>query len=144
MLPEACEHISECERDAESYERAIEDYNDAVMMSNHIGEVYEATVIDVSPAHFYIETNDKHIEGRVDMIMDADEIEELKSLTDKDEIESFLTARIKPFMEEYSQERFGYTRKGKVILRLGDKVIVSCINSNVEERQVDFALVRKL
>ena len=37
-----------------------------------------------------------------------------------------------------------YTRNGRVDLRYGDRVLVRCIDSDVESREVDFALVRKL
>ena len=39
---------------------------------------------------------------------------------------------------------YGYTRRGRVVYRYGDKILVQCIGSNPELREIDFALVGKL
>ena len=45
---------------------------------------------------------------------------------------------------EYNENLYGYTKKGRVVYRYGDNVLVHCISSDPDKRQVDFALVRKI
>ena len=58
-------------------------------------------------------------------------------------IEQFIEEHKKPFLYNYNENVYGYTNKGRVIYRYGDKVIVQCIGSDPEKREIDFALVRK-
>ena len=46
--------------------------------------------------------------------------------------------------KEYNDNLYGYTKKGRVVYRYGDKILVHCISSDPDKRQVDFALVRKI
>jgi hypothetical protein len=39
---------------------------------------------------------------------------------------------------------YGYQRNGRMFLRYGDRILVSCIGAYPERREVDFALIRKL
>ena len=75
---------------------------------------------------FFIRT-DNFIDGRVDVI---------------DRGDNKLTSVVGYY--DYNDNLMAYTRNGRVDLRYGDRVLVRCIDSDVESREVDFALVRKL
>ncbi len=143
-LTEVCEHISECERTSAECEYAVDDYYDAVYMEDKIGKTFEATLDSPMPNSFFAETTDKYIDGKVDFIMNEEDAKELETLTDSNEIEQFIAEHVKPFPYEYNDAVYGYTKKGRVVYRYGDKILVSCIGSNPDKREIDFALVRKL
>lgn len=143
-LTEVCEHISECERTSAECEYAVDDYYDAVYMQDKIGKTFEATLDSPMPNSFFAETTDKYIDGKVDFIMNEEDAKELETLTDPNEIEQFIAEHVKPFPYEYNDAVYGYTKKGRVVYRYGDKILVSCIGSNPDKREIDFALVRKL
>ena len=67
-------------------------------------------------------------------------------LTDQNEILQYIEEHKKYFSGtyDYNDKMFGYSRNGKMYLRLGDRVKVACIGADPDTRQVDFALVRKL
>lgn len=143
-LTEVCEHISECERTSAECEYAVDDYYDAVYMQDKIGKTFEATLDSPMPNSFFAETTDKYIDGKVDFIMNEEDAKELETLTDPNEIEQFIAEHVKSFPYEYNDAVYGYTKKGRVVYRYGDKILVSCIGSNPDKREIDFALVRKL
>lgn len=143
-LTEVCDHISECERTSAECEYAVDDYYDAVYMEDKIGKTFEATLDSPMPNSFFAETTDKYIDGKVDFIMNEEDAKELETLTDPNEIEQFIAEHVKPFPYEYNDAVYGYTKKGRVVYRYGDKILVSCIGSNPDKREIDFALVRKL
>lgn len=143
-LSEVCEHISECERTSAECEYAVDDYYDAVFMQDKIGKTFEATIDGPMPTSFFVQTNDKLIDGKVEWILYEEDSKELEQLTDPNEIIQFIETHKKPFPYEYNDSLYGYTKKGRVVYRYGDKVIVQCIGSDPEKREVDFALVRKL
>lgn len=143
-LTEVCEHISECERTSAECEYAVDDYYDAVYMEDKIGKTFEATLDSPMPNSFFAETTDKYIDGKVDFIMNEEDAKELETLTNPNEIEQFIAEHVKPFPYEYNDAVYGYTKKGRVVYRYGDKILVSCIGSNPDKREIDFALVRKL
>ncbi len=143
-LTEVCEHISECERTSAECEYAVDDYYDAVYMQDKIGKTFEATLDSPMPNSFFAETTDKYIDGKVDFIMNEEDAKELETLTDPNEIEQFIAEHVKPFPYEYNDAVYGYIKKGRVVYRYGDKILVSCIGSNPDKREIDFALVRKL
>ena len=143
-LSEVCEHISECERTSAECEYAVDDYYDAVFMQDKIGKTFEATIDGPMPTSFFVQTNDKLIDGKVEWILYEEDSKELEQLTDPNEIIQFIDTHKKPFPYEYNDSLYGYTKKGRVVYRYGDKVIVQCIGSDPEKREVDFALVRKL
>lgn len=143
-LTEVCEHISECERTSAECEYAVDDYYDAVYMEDKIGKTFEATLDSPMPNSFFAETTDKYIDGKVDFIINEEDAKELETLTDPNEIEQFIAEHVKPFPYEYNDAVYGYTKKGRVVYRYGDKILVSCIGSNSDKREIDFALVRKL
>ena len=143
-LTEVCDHISECERTSAECEYAVDDYYDAVYMQDKIGKTFEATLDSPMQNSFFAETTDKYIDGKVDFIMNEEDAKELETLTDPNEIEQFIAEHVKPFPYEYNDAVYGYTKKGRVVYRYGDKILVSCIGSNPDKREIDFALVRKL
>lgn len=143
-LTEVCDHISECERTSAECEYAVDDYYDAVYMEDKIGKTFEATLDSPMPNSFFAETTDKYIDGKVDFIINEEDAKELETLTDPNEIEQFIAEHVKPFPYEYNDAVYGYTKKGRVVYRYGDKILVSCIGSNPDKREIDFALVRKL
>ncbi len=124
-LTTICDYISDCERNSEKCERAVDDMLKASYMTNHIGEEFEATVDSILSTSFFVQT-DKYIEGRVDTI-------------EKNDREIGILGYY-----EYDERLSAYTRNGRVDLRYGDRVLVRCINADVENREVDFSLVRKL
>lgn len=143
-LSEICEHISECERTSAECEYAVDDYYNAIYMQDKIGQSFEAIIDSPMSNSFFIETIDKKIDGKVDFILTEEDSLTLSKLTDKNEIEQFILSHIKPFPYEYNDNLYGYTKKGRVVYRYGDKILVHCISSDPEKRQIDFALVRKL
>ena len=143
-LSEVCEHISECERASAECEYAVDDYYDAVFMQDKIGKTFEATIDGPMPTSFFVQTNDKLIDGKVEWILYEEDSKELEQLTDPNEIIQFIETHKKTFPYEYNDSLYGYTKKGRVVYRYGDKVIVQCIGSDPEKREVDFALVRKI
>lgn len=142
-LVEVCEHISECERNSAECEYAVDDYFNAELMKDKVGQTFEATIDGTMQGFMFVQTNDKYIDGRVQWMLSEDDSEELLTLTDRNEIEQFIEEHKKPFLYNYNENVYGYTNKGRVIYRYGDKVIVQCIGSDPEKREIDFALVRK-
>lgn len=143
-LTEVCDHISECERTSADCEYATDDYYDAVYMQDRIGQTFEATLDGPMPTSFFAQTNDKFIDGKVEWMISEDDSKELESLTDPNEIQQFIELHKKPFMYEYNDSLYGYTKKGKVVYRYGDQIIVQCIGSDPAKREIDFALVKKI
>ncbi len=118
FLPYICEHISETEKRAEDTEHEVDNMKIAEYMMDHIGEEYEAIVDGTLPKGFFVETENL-ISGFV----------KLETLVD---------------YYKYNEELMGYVNnKGRVVIRLGDKVKVKCIAASKEERRVDFTLVGK-
>ena len=141
-----CEQISKCEEDAEKCEYAVEDYLNATYMEDKIGMTYEATVEDLFPSGFFASTDEELIEGKVDYFIDESDLEELSQIKDREELDIFIENHKKVFSGyyDYNEKLYGYSRNGRMFLRYGDKVLVCCIGSYPERREIDFALVRKL
>ena len=120
-----CDQISECERNSEKCEFAVDDMLKADYMQDHIGEDFEGTVDTLMSTSFFVQT-DSYIEGRVDTII-------------KDDKEGSVVGYF-----DYNENLMAYTRNGRVVLRYGDRVLVRCIGADPEKREVDFALVKKV
>lgn len=120
-----CAYISECERNSEKCEYAVDDMLKARFMESHIGEEFDVTVDNIMQGAFFVQT-DNYIDGRVDTII-------------KNEKESSIAGYY-----NYDDKLMAYTRNGRVDLRSGDRVRVKCVNSDYLSREIDFALVRKL
>ena len=144
-LNNICEKISQCEVDAEKCEYAVNDYLNATYMMDKIGFTYEGIVDGLLPSGFFVKT-DNFVEGRVDFYLTEEEGKELMNMTDQNEIESYIEKHKKFFSGtyDYNEKMYGYSRNGKMYLRYGDKVLVSCIGAYPDRREVDFALIRKI
>ncbi len=132
-LTTICEHISECERNSEKCEYAVDDMLKAWYMTSHIGEEFEATVDSLMQGYFFVQT-DNYIDGRVDVI-EKQNAEELTEDNRYFGINGYY---------DYNDQIMAYTRNGRVDLRYGDRVLVRCIDSDPYAREIDFALIRKL
>ena len=120
-----CDYISDCEKNSEKCEYAVDDMLKADYMTRFIGEEFEATIDSMFNSSFFVQT-DKYIDGRVDVIAkDGGNISLLSEY-------------------QYNEKLFAFTKNGRAILRYGDKVLVKCIAADKLRREVDFALVRKL
>lgn len=124
-LTTVCEHISECERNSEKCEYAVEDFLNADYMTDHIGEEYEATIDSLMTNSFFVQT-DNFIDGRVDIVLRDEKMVPVSGIYD------------------YNENVMAFTKNGRPELRYGDRVLVKCTNANPEKREIDFALVRKL
>jgi ribonuclease R len=125
-LTTICEHISECERNSEKCEYAVDDMLKAYYMQDHIGDEFEATVDTLLSGSFFVQT-DNYIDGRCDIIE--------KGENNYIGVNSYY---------DYNENIMAYTRNNRVDLRYGDRVLVRCTASNPEAREIDFALIRKI
>ena len=144
-LGNVCEHISECEVEAEDCERAADDYLNATYLEKRIGTQYEATVSDMFTNGFFVKTTN-FIDGRVDFFLDESDARELLEIADPEEAAIFIEKNKRPVAGnfDYNEKMYGYTKNGRMYLRFGDKVLVSCIGAYPDKREIDFALIRKL
>ncbi len=144
-LDNVCDHISECEVEAEDCERAVDDFFNATFLEDKLGTQFEATVDGLLPSGFFVRT-DNFIDGRVDFFLEEDQAKELMEITDPEEASIFIEKNKRLFsgFYNYNEKMFGYDRNGRMYLRFGDRVLVSCIGAYPERREVDFALIRKL
>ncbi len=125
-LTTICEHISDCERNSEKCEYAVDDMLKSWYMMSHIGEEFEATVDTIMQGAFFVQT-DNFIDGRVDVIE--------KGEGNYIGVNGYY---------DYNENIMAYTRNGRVDLRYGDRVLVRCIDSDPAAREIDFALIRKI
>ena len=125
-LSTICEHISECERNSEKCEYAVDDMLKAYYMQDHIGDEFEATVDTLLSGSFFVQT-DNYIDGRCDIIERGE--------NNYVGINSYY---------DYNENIMAYTRNNRVDLRYGDRVLVRCTASDPESREIDFALLRKI
>lgn len=118
-LPEIAQHTSEMERVAVDAEREVDDLKKAEYMSDKIGEEYTGAISSVTNFGLFVELENT-VEGLVHV--------------------SYMTDDYYHF-DERSYALIG-ERTGKVY-RIGEEVDVKVINVNLEERAVDFELVRR-
>ena len=128
-----CEQISECERNSEKCEYAVDDMLKADYMTEHIGEEFEATIDSLLPSAFFVQT-DNFIDGRVEILIEENRIGE-------DVVEKVI-----PILGryDYNEKLMAFMRNNRPELRYGDRVKVKCIAADPIKREIDFALVRKL
>ncbi len=113
-------HSSLKERNAVECERDVEDMKMAEYMLNHIGEVFKGKVSSVVPSGMYVRLENR-IEGRVHVgSMKGDYY----------------------IVDEVGQSIIG-KRSGKKY-RLGDEVIVKCVDASKVEGTIDFELVAEV
>lgn len=111
---EAAHQSSERELVAMRIERACDDCYTAEYMSAHIGEHFEGMISSVQEFGFFVELPNT-VEGLVRMD----------------------TLKNGPY--DYDG-RFAFTKEGKSVYRVGDKVSVICAAANVSAGQVDFVV----
>ena len=119
QLEREAEHSSLKERNAIECERDVEDMKMAEYMLDHVGEEFNAKVASVVPSGMFVRLENR-IEGRV-------HVSSLKG-------DYFI-------VDEFSQSVVG-KRSGRRF-RLGDEIVVKCIDASKVEGTIDFELVDK-
>lgn len=117
-LEEQCKHSSEMEQLAANAERSSIKYKQVEYMSDHIGKEYTGMITGVMEWGFYVELEENKCEGLVPMRELADDFYEL---------------------DEKNQCIVG--RRTGIEYRLGDKVKVRVARTNLDKKQLDFAVV---
>ena len=114
---DASEQSSSCELTAMRVERECDDCYVAEYMKAHIGEEFEGIITSVQDFGFFVELPNT-VEGlvRVDSLKNG------------------------PY--DYDG-RFTFTKAGKPVYKVGDKVRVTCAAANVSSGQVDFTVTDK-
>ena len=118
-LPELARHCSEMERAAVDAEREVDDLKKAEYMEDKIGEEFDGAISSVTNFGLFVELENT-VEGLVHV--------------------SYLTDDYYHFHEQ-SYALVG-ERTGNVY-RIGEKVRIKVIGVNLEERSVDFEIVKK-
>ena len=117
---ELCEHCSAMEQLAASAERASIKYKQVEFMSDKLGQVFEGTVSGVTEFGLYVEINENKCEGMVP----------LRDLDDD--------------YYEFDERNYClWGRKYHHRYSLGDTVQVKVAKANLENKQLDYALVRE-
>ncbi len=117
-LEDKCKHSSEMEQLAANAERASIKYKQVEYMQDHLGEVYDGIITSVTEWGLYVELTENKCEGLVPVRDLADDY------YDFDEARFCLVGR----------------RRG-VRYTLGDSVKVRVARTNLERKQLDFALI---
>ena len=109
-------HSSDCEINAESIERSVEDLMKTAYMSQHIGESFEGVVSGVTKFGMFVELENS-VEGLI----------RLENMSDD--------------FYEYDEEKalLCGVRKGR-IYRIGDEVSIAVAHTDILSRQIDFVL----
>lgn len=113
-LPDIAKHSSNKERDAVSAERAVNDLKKAEFMQDKIGETFEATISSVTSFGVFVEL-DNTVEGLIHV--------------------SYMTDDYYQY-HEAQQAMIGEMHHK--VYRVGEKVTVTVLDVNVEERNIDF------
>lgn len=118
----AGEHLSKREVAADGCEREVASMKKAEYMENHIGDIYEGTIVDIKSFGMFVE-----LENTVDGLI---KIEELNS--DKNKFD---------FVENALMFKSAH---GNQIYRIGQKIMVEVIRASKEERKIDFKIAKEL
>lgn len=112
-----CQHINNMEGLAVSAERDSIKYMQTLYMSNYKNHVFQGVITGVTERGLFVEIVNNKCEGMI----------RLKDLTDD--------------TYNYNDKTYSLTgrRSGKV-LRLGDSIMVTCSNVDLDKRQIDFKL----
>lgn len=121
QMEKKCKHSSEMERKAMEAERAANKYKQVEYMQQYIGEEFDGVVSGVAHFGFWVETVDTKCEGLVS----------IHNMTTKDEF-------------KYDENEYALIGMftGKKI-RIGDKVRIQVVASNLVKRQLDYDLVEE-
>lgn len=120
-LEDQCIHSSEMELLAANAERASIKYKQVEYMADRLGEEYEGVISGVTEWGLYVELDENKCEGLVPMRDLADDYYELDE-------------------KNYSLVGRRYNNR----YRLGDKVKIKVARTNLDKRQLDFAMVNPL
>jgi ribonuclease R len=118
-MEQRCRHCSDQERKAMECERSANKYKQVEFMQRFVGEIFDAVVSGVSAFGFWAETVEHKCEGLI-------------SIADMAEVDEF------HFLE--SEYALVGLRSGKRF-RIGDKVKVQVVATNIDKRQIDFGYV---
>lgn len=118
-LPEACEHLSDCEQMATQAERdSVKDYQ-ILWIQDHIGQDFDGSIVNVTQYGLFVRLDDTHCEGLVP----------IRTLSHED------------FME-YDEKNFRLvSKRTKKQYVLGDPVRVRVVRADLDMRQIDFQLL---
>ncbi len=117
ILEEQCKHISIQERNAMSAERESLKYKQVEYIEKHIGEEFDGYISGIIDRGFFVELHDSKCEGMVgfDTLDDAYEID---------------NGRLK-----------ATGIRTKNVYKMGDKVRVRILNTNLSKRQIEMEIV---
>lgn len=118
-MDEKCRHCSERERSAMDAERAANKYKQVEFMQEYLGDEFDAVISGVASFGIFAETIAHKCEGMISM----------SGLSDYDDF-------------SYIQNEYSImgNRSGKTF-RIGDKIVIKVIASNLEKRQLDYEWV---
>ena len=114
-----CEHSSAMEQLAANAERASVKYKQVEFMQEHLGQIYDGVISSVTEWGIYVELNENKCEGMIP----------LRDLDD----------------DYYDFDEKNYCLRGrrkKHVYSLGDPITVQVARTNLEKKQLDFALVK--
>jgi ribonuclease R len=115
---EKCKYSSEREQLATEAERSSIKYKMVEFMQDKIGNIYEGSISGLTEWGMFVEINDNKVEGMIPL-------REIK--------EDYLV---------FDEEIFQLTgKRSGVRFRLGDPVRIKVVKANLEQKQLDFALV---
>ncbi|MBE6307519.1 MAG: ribonuclease R [Bacteroidales bacterium] len=120
-LESKCKHSSEMEQLAANAERASIKYKQVEFLSDRLGEEFDGVISGITEWGLYVELNENKCEGLIPIRELDDDYYEL---------------------DEKNYALVG--RRSHRIYRLGDPVRILIAGTNLEKKQLDFALVRTL
>lgn len=116
------EHLSKKEISADGCEREVASMKKAEYMENHIGDIYDGTIVDIKSFGMFVEL-DNTVDGLI-------KIEELNANNNSFEL-----------IEESLMLR---NKNGGQIYKIGQKVTVEVLKANKAERKIDFKIANEL
>ncbi len=117
-LEDECKHSSEMEQLASNAERSSIKYKQVEYMADHLGEVYTGVITGVTEWGLYVELDENKCEGLVPVRDLADDYYDF---------------------DEKNYRLIG--RRNNISYRLGDQVKVQVARTNLDRKQLDFALI---
>ncbi len=120
-LEEACVHCSEMEQFAQQEERASIKEMQTIWMADHLGEEFDGTVVSVTDFGLFVRLDDNCCEGLI----------HINDLVKGDYM-----------LNDTKNFRLIGERTGKTFT-IGDRLHVRITRADIEQRQIDFALVEK-
>ncbi len=119
-LAEVCAHCSYRERLAAEAEREMIKIKQVRLMSQHVGEDFQAKVVGMISAGIFVQLEDPFVEGMI----------QLETITGD-------------FYEFHEERMIFRGRRTKQVVRIGDSLCVRLVRTDLEKRQIDFIWLRK-